>query len=415
MAGGVKAGQGPPSRPSQTGLSLIDRYLLRMTGGPMLGCLAITLVALLLERALRLLDMLSQSNDRFGYVIQLTSQLVPHYFGLALPVAFFVALFIVIARLGDGSEIDALLASGVSLTRLVTPFVALGLVLAIVSLVVFGYLQPYSRYAYRAVMHAASTAGWNGQLQAGAFVSEKRGMMTADQADPAGRRLERLFIRRVTPQGRDEIITAQSAELLADPDGKSVTLRLRRGQRIFENARGDFEILQFDSFTTQAPLAGAGVLLRARGGDERELTLGELASQAASGSGSLSQGALLGELYGRLARAAVLPFLPFIAFPLGLAAKRGRRAPGLILAGVLLLMFQHSVQFGQSLAESGRIPAALAIWTPFSIFTGFSLWMFVGSRRRPGETPISLFIGHATDFVARTLRAAVPKTVRALP
>ncbi|HVK41895.1 MAG TPA: LptF/LptG family permease, partial [Phenylobacterium sp.] len=71
----------------------------------MLGCLAVTLVALLLERALRLLDLLSQSSDRFGFVVQLTGQLVPHYFGLALPVAFFVALFIVITRLSDGSEV----------------------------------------------------------------------------------------------------------------------------------------------------------------------------------------------------------------------------------------------------------------------------------------------------------------------
>ena len=83
------------------GLSLIDRYVLRLTTGPMLACLAVTLVALLLERALRLLDLLSQSSDRFGYVVQLTGQLVPHYFGLALPVAFFVALFIVITKLSD--------------------------------------------------------------------------------------------------------------------------------------------------------------------------------------------------------------------------------------------------------------------------------------------------------------------------
>src|SRR3990167_6901622 len=190
------------------GLSLIDRYVLRLTAGPMLGCLAVTLVALLLERALRLLDLLSQSSDRFGYVVQLTGQLVPHYFGLALPVAFFVAQFIVITRLSDGSETDAMLAAGVSLTRLAAPFVALGLVLTLLSLVVFGYLQPSSRYAYRAVMHAAANAGWDGARQAGAFATEDKLIMTADMADPEGRELERLFIRRIGPQGQEEVITA---------------------------------------------------------------------------------------------------------------------------------------------------------------------------------------------------------------
>jgi lipopolysaccharide export system permease protein len=398
---------------SGIGLSLIDRYLLRLTGGPMLGCLAVTLVALLLERALRLLDLLSQSSDRFGYVVQLTGQLAPHYLGLALPVAFFVALFIVIARLSDGSEIDALLASGVSLTRLAVPFVALGLVLTFLSLIVFGYLQPYSRYAYRAVMHAAATAGWNGELHAGAFVTEDRMIMTADQADPAGRRLEGMFIRRLTPDGREEVITARTADLRVGPDGKTVTLTLRDGRRILETGRGGFDTLQFDSFATNAPLAGSSALLRARGGDERELTLGELAARARSNDGFLPRSTLLAELYGRLARAAFLPFLPLIAFPLGLAAKRGRRAPGLILAGLLLLAFQHSLQLGQSLAEAGRVPPFLAIWTPFVLFTGFGVWMFAGSRNRPGETPITLFFSNCFDVAGRCRNLVMGKPVKA--
>lgn len=387
------------------GLSLIDRYVLRLTTGPMVGCLAVTLVALLLERALRLLDLLSQSSDRFGFVVQLTGQLVPHYFGLALPVAFFVALFIVITRLSDGSETDALLAAGVSLTRLAAPFVGLGLVLTLVSLVVFGYLQPSSRYAYRAVMHAAANAGWNGELQAGAFATEDNLIMTADTADPEGRELGRLFIRRITPEGREEVITAGSADLQVASDRKTVTLRLHNGRRTLEGRDGAFDIVEFETFVAQAPLAGSSALMRARGGDERELTLGELYARAKSDDGLLPRATLLAELYGRLARALFLPFLPMIAFPLGLAAKRGRRAPGLIFAGVLLLAFQHSLQLGQSLAEAGRLPAFAAIWTPFALFTGFGVWMFMGSRNRPGETPISLMIGmvshHTNEALAR--------------
>ena len=45
-------------------------------------------------------------------------------------------------------------------------------------------------------------------------------------------------------------------------------------------------------------------VLRDRGGDERELTLGELATQAKSPNPVVSKSTLLSELYGRLARAA---------------------------------------------------------------------------------------------------------------
>ena len=84
-----------PSPQGTSRFRLIDAYLLRLLVWPIVGCLGVTVIALLLERVLRLLDVLSQSSARFGYVTSLAANLVPHYLGLALPVAFFVALFIV--------------------------------------------------------------------------------------------------------------------------------------------------------------------------------------------------------------------------------------------------------------------------------------------------------------------------------
>jgi lipopolysaccharide export system permease protein len=216
--------------------------------------------------------------------------------------------------------------------------------------------------------------------------------MTADGADAAGQQLTRVFIRRMDAAGHEEVITAATADLRADADGKTVTMLLRKGQRIGVDARGQYRTLIFDQFTTNVPLAGAAALLRSRGGDERELTLGELARQADMPNPIVPRATLLAELYGRIARALFLPFLPLLAFPLGLAAKRGNRTPGLIIAGVLLLAFQHSLQLGQSLAESGKAMPLAAIGTPWLIFTALSVWMFVGSRKRPGQTPVTELI-----------------------
>ena len=386
-------------------VTLLDRYILRLTLAPLGGALGVTLVALLLERVLRLLDLLSESSGRLGFVAQLAANLVPHYLGLTLPAGFFIALFIVVTRLNEGSEIDALLASGVSLTRIVAPYLALAGVLTVASLILFGVLQPYSRYAYRAVMHAAETAGWSGQAEPQTFFAPDQHLtMTADMVDATGEHLGRVFIRRTLADGREEVTTAASGRLARSAGGSTVRLDLTDGQQFSTAGNGAARVLSFRSFAIDLPLTSAEKLLRGRGRDARELTLGELAAQARKPGAMIPRQELLAELYARLARSFALPLLPLLALPLGLSAKRGGRAPGIILAGLLLVAFQHMLQLGQSLASSGRAQALPAILVPFGAFAAICLVTFYTSRKRPGETPVGVLAERVGDMIRRTFR-----------
>ena len=386
-------------------MKIIDRYILRLTLWPLVGTLSVTLVALLLERVLRLLQQLANSSNRFGFVTELAFNLVPHYLGLTLPIAFFIALFVVITRLNENSEIDALLASGVSLSRIAAPYVCLGAALLVVSLALFGFAQPYSRYGYRAVLNAAQSRGWNGVIQPEAFFSPDETLtMTADSADPTGENLRGVFIRRIAPNGREEVTTAGTATLERNASGRSVTLALKNGQQLSAAPDGAPRLLAFEGFAMQIPINGFTKLLRPRGGDEREMTLTELATQASQPNPIVPKQTLIGELLARLARSFSLPLLPLLALPLGLAAKRGGRGPGIILAGLLLLAFQHLLQLGQSLATSGRAIAILSVGAPFAIFAGICIAVFLSSRKRPGDNPVSL----VTEAMARSGRRLLP-------
>ncbi|MFW2345882.1 MAG: LptF/LptG family permease [Brevundimonas mediterranea] len=383
-------------------LRILDRYSLRLTLWPMVGAIVVTLVALLLERVLRLLDTLSQSDGRFGFVLELTANLVPHYLGLTLPAAFFVALFIVVSRLNDGSEIDAMLASGHSLTRIVAPFVGLGVALMVVSIILFGFVQPYSRYAYRSVLHSAQTAGWSGTVPERAVITTDDGLLiTANTTDASGRSLKGVFIRQLNPNGAELITTADRADVSINPESGTATVTLHEGRQIRIARDGRPKVFVFSGFFADIPLTGATKLLRDRGGDARELTLVELVT---GGGRTIPLQERMAEFYGRLARALALPLLPLLALPLGLAAKRGGRAPGVILAGLILIAFQNLLQLGQGLATSGRADAIVAVGLPFAIFAGLCLWIFSGSRRRPGDTPIARLTQRLGTVTKRLIR-----------
>ena len=382
---------------------MLDRYLLGRTFGPMVAVLISATLAFLMERVLRLLDQLSQVDNGFGYLMTLTVNLTPHYIGLVLPAGFFLALFVVIDRLNCQSEIDAMLASGMSLRRISMPFIGLGLALMVMSLLLYGFVQPYSRYAYRAVLHAARSAQWNGEVRPGVLLSPDGALLlTADKVGHKGQSLERVFIRRLGADGREDILTAPSAEIRRDRDGHSVTLELKDGQQLSTSPNGAARLLRFSDLTLRLPLGRAERLFRSRGrGEETELTLLELTNLGfGKEPPALPRQVLLAELYSRLARAAALPLMPLLAIPLALSAKRAGPRAAAIVAALLLFAFQISLVLGQALVESGVLTAASAEGWPFAIFAALAIFTFASSQNTPGENPVNRVV----DLVSHGLR-----------
>ena len=368
--------------------SILDGYMLRMLAAPAAAVLGVTLVAFLLDQTLHLINQLAANGARLGYLFGLVTNLVPYELGLALPASFFVSMFIVIARLDEESEIDAILSGGVSFERIVAPLVFAGLVLGVVSLLLVGYLQPYSRFGYRALLNAATDAGWTARLDPQVFINAGPDFtISADEADATGRRLKGVFIRRKTQAG-ETVVTATEGVLSLRRDQKTTELRLDGGMILADAAPGSARLLRFGDFTDREIVAGSEAL-RPRGGDEEELTLPELLSESRRPDALIPRRVLQAELYARLTRSLAIPLLPFMALPLALAAKRGRRAPGMIIGAIVLVAYHHAITLAKGFAVEGRLDPLVAMGGLYAILAAITVGLFLSSRRRPGETPIS--------------------------
>jgi lipopolysaccharide export system permease protein len=377
-----------PGRSFFPRLRLLDRYMLKLLSEPAATCLGVTLIAMLLERVLRLINEMAATGAHFSFMFGLVTNLVPYYLGLALPASFFISLFIVVSRLDNGSEIDVMLASGRSLTRIAGPLIAVGCVLGVISIILFGFLEPYGRYGYRAVQNAAVNAGWTAVLQPQVFLSPGQGItISADQSDASGRKLKGPFLRRLTPEGVETVVTASTGVLSLNPDGKTTRMELSGGVEYSDAPNQAGRVLRFQHIGAAQAL-GIAPKLRARGGDAKELTIFEIIHEMRSHDKMISMRSLQAELYERLARAFAMPLLPLMALPLGMATKRGRRAPGLIVAGVVLVAFHHGVAMAKNLASQGDADPLIAIGGLFAAFAAFTCWLFFFSTR-PGQTPLS--------------------------
>jgi lipopolysaccharide export system permease protein len=367
----------------------LDWYTLRALFGPMLMALGVLLLAQILERMLRLFELAAATGASTLLVLQMIASLVPHYLGMAVPAAFFAAIFMSVARIGDDNELDAMLATGRSIARMAVPYFLVAIALVAFNFYLFGYLQPLTRYGYNVAVHQAKQTGWNARLEDNRFVTVRDGYtLGADSVGTDGRQLTGVFVRRRDAHS-EEVVTASNGRLVPSADGRRLELVLEHGQIVGDRDDGGQRVVQFgnarlnEDFTTVPPP------YRERGASVRELTLPELRHAAPTvGDEEITATQRAGEYHGRLARTVLPLLLPLLALPLGMAAKRGRRAPGTVFAALALLMLNQALQFGEGMGETGRAPAWLAVWSPLVAFAILGLWLFRSSLQWPGDNPV---------------------------
>ena len=115
-------------------IKIIDRYIFKEILGPFVYALVLLTMVLLLNRLLRMMDMIITKGLDVWIVLEIILLSLPFMFAVTVPMSVLVAMVVSFGRLSGDNEIVSLKASGVSLYRLVVPglvfsfFVFLGMV-----------------------------------------------------------------------------------------------------------------------------------------------------------------------------------------------------------------------------------------------------------------------------------------------
>jgi lipopolysaccharide export system permease protein len=377
----------PAGTRGRTGLT-IERYVLALTAKPFFGTLLILLPALLLERLLRLFALVASNSVPAGSVGRMLLDLVPHYLGLALPIALFIGVHAVIAQLSAENELDAMQNAGLSLGWISRPLLLLGLIAAFGGFGLYGYGEPLARYAYRAAMQEATQGSWDAIIPAGAMTQISNDLaVTADKSDRYGD-LRRIFLYQRHPDGSETVITSREANLALIPHNNQLVLEMAQSIRLDIDAQGGLETLASSSNVTQHTSLMQIASFPPRGENEDEMTLDELLAVRQQRPPSQTPRSLEAELHTRIIRALSLAVVPFLGVPFGLAAKRARRGYGIVLGVIILVLYYHAVELAGALGSAGLADPRPLLWGAFLLFAGFSFFMFWQANRHSHAGPL---------------------------
>jgi lipopolysaccharide export system permease protein len=379
-------------------LQLIDRYVLKRVSWPLAAAIMIGMAALLLERLIRLLDLFANRGGPLTIILKMLGNLVPHYLAIAIPAAFFVGILYATLRMSNDSELDVMRASGLSLRRLAAPMMVMAVLLTVASVLILGFLQPYTRYGYRALVYLVTETSWNSAIERGAFFSGFGGktILIGDIAD-GGRSLSRVFIQEIDEEGNNIALSAQTGELTNDRRTFSLTLVLRDGIRVESKPDGTGgKALEFTELALPLEIV-APEPFRNRGDSESELNFTELVRAYVEKWPGIGRDDLIAEINYRIVRALTVLFLPLLAIPIGLTSRRSPTSVRIVAGIALLILYYQALQFGKQMAENGRLSSFVAIWIPFLLFAAGSAYAFHIANSRLSQDPFSAFFGLIED------------------
>jgi lipopolysaccharide export system permease protein len=347
-------------------VNTLDRYLTREVGIFLIGGLAAVVLALLGGALYEVIAPLIQRGADPLVVGQYLAYRVPEAMVRALPLAFLFAVLLVFSRLGDDSELKAMLAGGVSKARVLAPLLILAAVLFLLGLLAGESLVPRGLQSAQSVLRQAVLQKPRALLQPGTVFSDAYG--------------RKVYVGKVEDQTIGEVRVITPEEILVAETGsfKDGALILYKGMRVTYGGTRPRTIAGFE--LGKVPLVELSY--SEPGSGPASLTVAELRGRISEyRKSNIPYQAELTALNRKWAEPAAT--FSFALFAVGLTFFMLGSSRSLGLVGVVFLTFIYYATWsvGRIMGEQGVIPAWLAAWGPNVLYALAGLVLLRMGRR----------------------------------
>lgn len=371
--------------------SRFDRYLARLIALPLLATLTISAMLLLLEKMLKLFDFVVNEGGPVSVVWRMLGNTIPQYLGLGIPIGMLLGTLLAFRKLALSSELDALRAVGVSYNRLLFVPYLFAAALSLVTLVIVGFIQPYSRYAYEGLQFELRSGALGASIKVGEFARlGKRTTLRVEESHNQGSDLEGIFVRSESGDGKAVSVTASRGQFLATDDPDVILLRLRDGVLVHDAPGYKVpRVLAFESHDLPIDLPAMGAFRERGGEDDDERTLPELVRVGHDpGAPVKTRAESLANFHRRLVQCVVVFVLPLLGLALAVPPKRSTSALGVFVSLVILIVYNEISEWAERTGAAGKHDIVLVQWVPFVLFSALCAWLYYVIAFKPGGQPI---------------------------
>lgn len=278
-------------------MTLIQRYLFRQIGLPVVAACAALAGIGLLSQSLDQLEVIVERGQSVLIMAKLTLLALPQLISVILPIGLFVGALIALTRLQREQELTAAYAAGVSRWALIRPAIRIAAIVTVIGLFTTVFLQPWAQREGRRQAFAIRTDLAALLVEEGRFVQGPDGLTVYVQQIEQNGLLKNLFV--YLDNGRQ--VTTWNAETARfGRVGGAPVLTMQNGSMQRYSSRDVLNELSFDQQVFDlTPFAGTTERIRFKPSD---LWLTELlAPTPALIESAGSRGEMAAEAHSRLA------------------------------------------------------------------------------------------------------------------
>jgi LPS export ABC transporter permease LptF len=349
---------------------------------PFLFGVAIFTFVFILDKVFQLTDLIITKRVVPSLSLLLFLYYLPATLTITLPMGTLVANLSTFGRLSSDGEIVAIQTGGVSLKAIITPALAIGLLLSIVGVVFNETILPRANHAFRTLYSTILYQHPEVQLEEGTFLRFGSyqiyiGKITEDK-------LKRIYVfqGKSTIGGRvipSRTIFAREARWRRSAD--SLYLHLNDGSIHFADPKNPkkYHLLKFDKHMVKFNLVERSYR-QSKG--IREMNSMELLKKIVEyRKEKFNVNFLLVELYKRQSIPFACLTFSLIGIPLGLLTKRGGKMIGFGLSIPFIFSYYLMLITGEVLAKKGFFIPLLSVWMPNIIFGGIGILLLLRIKK----------------------------------
>ena len=353
----------------------LARYLFRQHLPTLMLCLAVCVGVLLMQQFLRLFNLAVLKGISPFWILTCFARLLPYFLSLALPIAFLVALLLILGQLSENGEVLALRSSGFSFAEILWPYFAMAVLFSIILFYINHKASPecFRSFRNRYTMAVAQVSRLD--LEPGTFTEMGEWRLYSKTVRKSGGQLGGIYLVKLRGERLGMRVDAPEGRIRVEED-RGIWLELSRGTiQLPDPDPSRYLSGTFEVYRILVPLRAGSQADRKP--DLQELNTFEILDQLRGNQlDTFHRKEYLTEMALRSA-GAMSPFVFFwIGCPLGLSLEKQARTTGFALSLAVLFLYYGCLVVGIGLGRRYMGWSNVGPWLPIvsGLGTGAYLW-----------------------------------------